>query len=136
VRLHPRPRAPRPRRRQRRPGRARRRGGALAALPLEADCLDVAWRDGAGALLVRFGGAAAERRPEAIVDRLRDGRARRRRVDADDDASGTPQRAGQRSAAGACSRSPAGPRTCPAVLARARGRTRASSAAPRSGCTG
>ena len=28
---------------------------ALAALPLEADCLDVGWRDGAGRLLVRFG---------------------------------------------------------------------------------
>ena len=31
----------------------------LAARPLEADCLDVDWRDGAGRLLVRFGSAAA-----------------------------------------------------------------------------
>src|SRR3954468_12375642 len=30
---------------------------ALAALPLEADCLDVRWEAGAGAVLVRFGGA-------------------------------------------------------------------------------
>ena len=39
--------------RERRPGPARRRGAvALAGEPLEADCLDVAWRDGAGRLLV------------------------------------------------------------------------------------
>ena len=33
----------------------------LASQPLEADCLDVDWRDGAGRLLVRFGSAAADR---------------------------------------------------------------------------
>ena len=32
----------------------------LASHPLEADCLDVDWRDGAGRLLVRFGSAAAD----------------------------------------------------------------------------
>jgi glycolate oxidase FAD binding subunit len=38
----------------------------LAALPLEADCLDVAWDGDGGRLLVRFGGAtAAERAQEA-----------------------------------------------------------------------
>ena len=37
----------------------------LAALPLEADSLDVSWRDGAGRLDVRFGGATARERAEA-----------------------------------------------------------------------
>ncbi len=31
----------------------------LAALPLEADCLDVAWDGGSGEVLVRFGGTTA-----------------------------------------------------------------------------
>jgi glycolate oxidase FAD binding subunit len=44
---------------------------ALAAQPLEADCLDVDWRDGAGRLLVRFGSAAAPRQAEATVERMR-----------------------------------------------------------------
>ena len=37
----------------------------LAALPLEADSLDVSWRDGAGRLDVRFGGATARERAAA-----------------------------------------------------------------------
>ena len=37
----------------------------LAALPLEADSLDVSWRDGSGRLDVRFGGATARERAEA-----------------------------------------------------------------------
>jgi glycolate oxidase FAD binding subunit len=37
----------------------------LARLPLEADCLDVAWEDGSGRVLVRYGGnTAAERARE------------------------------------------------------------------------
>jgi glycolate oxidase FAD binding subunit len=44
--------------------------GALARLPLEADCLDVAWEDGAGRVLVRFGGAAAEQQAQAAVERV------------------------------------------------------------------
>jgi glycolate oxidase FAD binding subunit len=44
---------------------------ALAAQPLEADCLDVDWRDGAGRLLVRFGSAAAPHQAEATVERMR-----------------------------------------------------------------
>ena len=43
----------------------------LAARPLEADCLDVDWRDGAGRLLVRFGGAAAGDRAAATVAAMR-----------------------------------------------------------------
>jgi glycolate oxidase FAD binding subunit len=45
---------------------------ALARLPLEADCLDVDWRDGAGRLLVRYGSAAAGEQAAATVERMRD----------------------------------------------------------------
>jgi glycolate oxidase FAD binding subunit len=45
---------------------------ALAALPLEADCLDARWEGGSGALLVRFGGAAAPHQAEGSVPRVRD----------------------------------------------------------------
>jgi glycolate oxidase FAD binding subunit len=45
---------------------------ALAALPLEADCLDVDWRDGAGRLLVRYGSAAAGEQAAATVEWMRD----------------------------------------------------------------
>ena len=45
---------------------------ALAALPLEADCLDLDWRDGAGRLLVRFGSAAADEQATATVARMRE----------------------------------------------------------------
>jgi glycolate oxidase FAD binding subunit len=38
---------------------------ALAGHPLEADCLDLAWEGGAGRVLVRFGGAAAEEQAHA-----------------------------------------------------------------------
>jgi glycolate oxidase FAD binding subunit len=44
---------------------------ALAALPLEADCLDLDWRDGAGRLLVRFGSAAAPEQAAATAERMR-----------------------------------------------------------------
>jgi glycolate oxidase FAD binding subunit len=43
---------------------------ALAALPLEADCLDIGWRDGAGRLLVRFGAAAAGDQAAAALARM------------------------------------------------------------------
>jgi glycolate oxidase FAD binding subunit len=71
VRLHPLP-----------PGRASAVGAsddpqvlgdaarALAARPLEADCLDVDWRDGAGRLLVRFGSATASDQAAAAVAQL------------------------------------------------------------------
>jgi glycolate oxidase FAD binding subunit len=42
----------------------------LARLPLEADCLDVAWEHGAGRVLLRFGGAAAEQQAQAAVERV------------------------------------------------------------------
>jgi glycolate oxidase FAD binding subunit len=44
----------------------------LAAQPLEADCLDLDWRDGLGRLLVRFGSAAAGDQAAATVTRMRE----------------------------------------------------------------
>jgi glycolate dehydrogenase FAD-binding subunit len=46
--------------------------GALAHVPLEAECLDVAWRAGRGAVLVRFGGATAQGGAEAAAVALRE----------------------------------------------------------------
>ena len=45
---------------------------ALAAQPLEADCMDVDWRDDAGRLLVRFGSAAAGEQAAETVTRMRE----------------------------------------------------------------
>jgi glycolate oxidase FAD binding subunit len=44
----------------------------VAGLPLEADSLDAAWRDGSGRLLARFGGATAGDQAEATAAKLRD----------------------------------------------------------------
>jgi glycolate oxidase FAD binding subunit len=78
-----------------------RAAAALGRLPLEADCLDVAWRDGAGRLLVRFGGAAAERQAAAVVSRLREAGLADVDATADDEAIWSAQRDGQRCAGGA-----------------------------------
>jgi glycolate oxidase FAD binding subunit len=45
---------------------------ALAALPLEADALDVAWDGEGGRVLVRFGGAAAPHQASETVARMRE----------------------------------------------------------------
>jgi hypothetical protein len=45
---------------------------ALAQSPIEADCLDVRWRDGHGTLLVRFSGASAVQRADALTLPLED----------------------------------------------------------------
>jgi glycolate oxidase FAD binding subunit len=42
----------------------------LAALPLEADCFDVVWRDGAGEIALRFGGAAAAEQAASAAERI------------------------------------------------------------------
>ena len=94
--------------------------GALARLPLEADCLDVAWRDGAGRVLVRFGGAAAERQAAAVVDRLRTAGLEDVEHSADDAALWDAQRAGQRSAGGAVLKVSGRPADLGAVLGAAR----------------
>jgi glycolate oxidase FAD binding subunit len=52
------------------PAALARSARALAALPLEADCLDIGWRDGAGRLLVRFGAAAAGDQAAAALARM------------------------------------------------------------------
>jgi glycolate oxidase FAD binding subunit len=44
----------------------------LAGLPLEADSLDAAWRQGSGRLLARFGGTTARDQAEATVARMRE----------------------------------------------------------------
>jgi glycolate oxidase FAD binding subunit len=49
-----------------------RAAGVLAALPLEADSLDAAWREGSGRLLARFGGATAGDQAEATAKRMRE----------------------------------------------------------------
>jgi glycolate oxidase FAD binding subunit len=71
----------------------------LAAQPLEADCLDVDWHDGAGRLLVRFGSAAAPHQAEAAVARMADLGLEERATVEDDDELWMAQRVHQR---GAC----------------------------------
>jgi glycolate oxidase FAD binding subunit len=68
----------------------------LAAQPLEADCLDVDWRDGAGRLLVRFGSAAAGDQATATVSRMRELGLADCTVVEDDDELWMAQRAHQR----------------------------------------
>jgi glycolate oxidase FAD binding subunit len=94
--------------------------GALGRLPLEADCLDIAWRDGAGRLLVRFGGAAAERQADAVADRLRAAGLVDVDAGADDDALWAAQRDGQRCAGGAVLKVSGLPAELHRVLAAAR----------------
>ena len=69
---------------------------ALARRPLEADCLDVAWADGSGRLLVRYGGDTA-------ADRARDTPLELEDVQVAEDDAGLweQQRARQRSRDGA-----------------------------------
>ena len=102
VRLHPAPAAHRHAdRRERRPGRGSRRAAvALAALPLEADCLDVGW-EGDARLAAACASAARRRPSSAEAARERVDARRRRRSSEDDDASiwalqrGLPARGGR-----------------------------------------
>ena len=81
------------------PDRITAAAAMLARLPLEADCLDVAWANGAGRMLVRFAGAAAEERGRAIVSRL-GSRLEGVTIVTDDAALWARQRASQRVRAG------------------------------------
>jgi glycolate oxidase FAD binding subunit len=73
LRLHPRPpQAVTARGVSDEPEQLAAAAGALAHTPLEAECLDVAWRAGRGAVLVRFGGATAQRGAEAAAVALRE----------------------------------------------------------------
>jgi glycolate oxidase FAD binding subunit len=93
------------------PDRLARAVTALARLPLEADCLDVAWEDGAGRALVRYGGNTA-------LERARRTQLELEAVEAveDDAALWDAQRARQRSAAGAVLKVSGRPTDLPAVL--------------------
>ena len=53
-------------------GRIAAAAARLVRLPLEADCLDVAWSDGVGRVLVRFSGDAAEERARDATSRMID----------------------------------------------------------------
>jgi glycolate oxidase FAD binding subunit len=92
-----------------------RAASAVAHSPFGAESLDVAWDDGQGEVMARFGGAA----PDAVVGQavklLEDAGLEARRV-ADDDALWEGQRAGQRSADGAVVRVSGLASELPAVL--------------------
>ena len=95
------------------PDRLHRVVADLARRPLEAAGLDVAWESGAGRVLVRFAGAAAERQAEEAA-RLLD--LEGAEAVADDDSLWATQRARQRSAAGAVVKLSGRPTDLPAVL--------------------
>jgi len=80
------------------PERLLRAAVALAGAPLEADCLDVAWADGAGELLVRYSGGTAARRAQETAARLGE-LLEAPRADEDDAPRWHAQRARQRGAA-------------------------------------
>jgi glycolate oxidase FAD binding subunit len=72
----------------------------LAALPLEADALDVAWAGGRGAVLVRFGGPTAPDRAHAAAAVLRDAGLAEADVVESDDELWASQRSRQRAPGG------------------------------------
>jgi glycolate oxidase FAD binding subunit len=78
------------------PARLGDAAAALAGRPLEADCLDVAWADGAGRLLMRFAGAAAGDQAATAVAAMRELGLEDAAVEVDDDALWEAQRAAQR----------------------------------------
>ena len=80
------------------PDRLAAAAGLLSRLPLEADCLDVAWSKGSGRMLVRFAGAAAEERGRAVASRL--GQLEGVRIVTDDSDLWARQRASQRASSG------------------------------------
>ena len=75
----------------------------LAALPLEADSLDVAWRDGSGRLLARFGGASAGDQAEVTAERMREAGLDGVQTTEDDEELWGALRAAQRAADGGAS---------------------------------
>jgi glycolate oxidase FAD binding subunit len=85
----------------------------LARHPLEAACLDAAWRDGVGRVLVRFGGAAATRQAQTTTG-LMD--LEGVEAVADDKELWQDQRRGQRSADGAVLKVSGRPTDLPSVV--------------------
>jgi glycolate oxidase FAD binding subunit len=98
------------------PERLARAVGVLAGQPLEADCLDVAWEDGAGRVLVRYSGGTALSRAQRTHLELEGVEATE-----DDDALWAAQRARQRSRDGAVLKVSGRPTDLPAVLRAADG---------------
>ena len=101
-----------------------RAASAIAHCPFGAESLDVAWHDGQGEVMARFGGAAADAVAEKAV-RLLELTGLEATSRADDDALWERQRRGQRSADGAVVRVSGLASELPAVL-RAAQRARAS----------
>jgi glycolate oxidase FAD binding subunit len=85
----------------------------LAALPLEADCFDVAWKDGRGGLALRFAGSAAAQQAEAAAEAVGLSSAA---VEAADDPHWAALRALQRSRDGIVVKVSGRPTDLPAVL--------------------
>jgi glycolate oxidase FAD binding subunit len=113
------------------PARLHEAAAGLARLPLEADCLDVAWDGGAGRVLVRFGGAAAQHQAEETVERMRKLGLGDPAATTDDEDVWARQRGAQRSADGIVVKVSGRPTDLPAVIgaARAQGGTVVSRAA-------
>jgi glycolate oxidase FAD binding subunit len=103
------------------PERLAAASAALAALPLEADCLDVAWDGDRGQVLVRFAGAAAGHQAEETVERMRGLGLEEARAEADDDEIWNRQRAAQRSPDGIVLKVSGRPTDLTAVIRAARG---------------
>jgi glycolate oxidase FAD binding subunit len=102
------------------PTRLAEAASALASLPLEADCLDVAWDGDRGHLLVRFGAAAADHLAESAADRMRGLGLDDARAEAEDDEIWNRQRALQRAAEGYVLKVSGRPTDLPALVAAAR----------------
>jgi glycolate dehydrogenase FAD-binding subunit len=102
------------------PVRLAEAAGALTALPLEADCLDVCWDGDRGHLLVRFGAAAAEHQAETAAERMRGLALDEPRAEAEDDEIWSRERALQRSEDGIVLKVSGRPTDLPAVIAAAR----------------
>ena len=93
---------------------------SLAALPLEADCLDVCWDGDRGHLLVRFGAAAAQHQAESVVERMHALGLEEARAEVEDDEIWNRERALQRSSEGIVLKVSGRPTDLPAVIAAAR----------------
>lgn len=91
---------------------------ALARRPLEATCLDVAWTDGAGRVMVRFGGHTAQERAHAAEPLLAG--LDEVGISPDDDVIWAGQRSHQRNPDGAVVKVSGRPGDIPAVLGVAR----------------
>ena len=102
------------------PAALARAAASLAALPLEADSLDVAWDGDRGHLLVRFGAAAAEHQAASAVERMLALGLADARAEVEDVEIWNRQRAMQRSEDGIVLKVSGRPTDLPAVIGAAR----------------